>query len=66
MEGCLMNKVEMWVKIFQDIEDINQAKLDEIEKGIKDFNESKKGGGEVVYLKTRINGVKTVRASWKQ
>ena len=61
-----MKHLWLMAQILQDIEDINQAKLDEIDNEIKDFNESKKDGGEVVYLKKRINGVKTVKASWKQ
>ena len=61
-----MKHLWLMAQILQDIEDINQAKLDEIDNEIKDFNESKKDGGEVVYLKKRINGVETVKASWKQ
>ena len=69
MEGSLMGKMKhLWAmaKILQDIEDINQLKLDEINSEDEKFNKSVKDGGEVVYLKTRINGVETVRASWKQ
>ena len=44
-----MKHLWLMAKILQDIDDINQAKLDEIDNEIKDFNESKKDGGEVVY-----------------
>ena len=37
-------------KILQDIEDINQLKLDEINSEVEKFNKSVKDGGEVVYL----------------
>ena len=45
-------------QILQDIEDINQAKLEEMEE--------KKNEGEVVYLKNRINGKVKEQTSWKQ
>tara|TARA_Y100001963_G_C6664512_1_gene392075 strand:+ start:693 stop:887 length:195 start_codon:yes stop_codon:yes gene_type:complete len=53
-------------QILQDIEDINQLKLDEINREVKKFNKSVKDGEEVVYLKNRINGKVKEKASWKQ
>ena len=53
-------------KILQDIEDINQLKLDEINRGVEKFNKSVKDEGEVVYLKNRINGKVKEKASWKR
>ena len=62
MKGTIqMGKMKhLWAmaQILQDIEDINQAKLEEMEE--------KKNEGEVVYLKNRINGKVKENASWKQ
>lgn len=61
-----MKHLWLMAKILQDIEDINQLKLDEINREVKKFNKSVKDGEEVVYLKNRINGKVKEKASWKQ